>query len=547
MNITYTDDNGELVEIINHPIDIPAHIQGFDVGKSFLNIKAEDVSVLYSYGKPVSKAVTIGRYQMFLKMDFRNFIRSKYAETINRVFSDFIQGFCTQLSKTGNETIDSFIDVIQECHEDISNSHGNNVAISDDSISTLLYLRVCGALRKKWNNEGTEYLAPFFAFKKGAYIKLGVLTLDDKEFIAGLISVMKAQEEKYRKEIYSAILILAYVYDISSHSAKVVETLRYNYNIDVPVRNPCFQSFGTTGGENGLTAEEIAVFNGSCLSDEDKQAVMEKMKRFLSLQGSAIIQKSLVHYAIERRKIKLSMLTPQEWLDIFFDRVNELRTKNEYPANVDIEEVSTPKCYLAFLAENMSEEKIELGNDDPLVNGLLYLIYIKGYKDIAYIAKEILILNYIIEQMSDAVMSSDSEVALNAAIEKALDFIEVVFTCRFRCKTISDVELRDKFKLILKDKELSDKVCKISPHKFDGGFNLMLVYNIIGLFREVELIKGGISAIATAIAVSKNQINDKGKPRIRKEYISNWNVEVGDHKQTELNKILIKRLEAVYL
>lgn len=78
------------------------------------------------------------------------------------------------------------------------------------------------------------------------------------------------------------------------------------------------------------------------------------------------------------------MLTPQEWLDIFFDRVNELRTKNEYPADVDIEEVSTHKCYLAFLAENMSGVKIELGNDDSLVNGLLYLIYIKGYKDIAY-------------------------------------------------------------------------------------------------------------------------------------------------------------------
>lgn len=323
MNITYTDDNGELVEIINHPIEIPAHIQGFDVGKSFLNIKAEDVSVLYSYDKPVSKAVTIGRYQMLLKMDFRNFIHSRYAETIHRVFSDFVQGFCTQPSKTGDETIDSFIDVIQECHEDIMNSRENPVAISYGSVSTLLYLRVCSALHKKWNNEGTEYLAPFFALKKGAYIKLDVLTLDDKEFIASLISVMKAQEEKYRKEIYSAILILAYIYDISSHSAKVVETLRYNYNIDIPVGNHCFQSFGTVGGENGLTAEELAVFNGSCLSEEDKQAVMEKMKRFLSLQGSAIIQKSLVHYAIERRKIKLSMLRHRSgWIYSLIESMN---------------------------------------------------------------------------------------------------------------------------------------------------------------------------------------------------------------------------------
>lgn len=545
MNITYTDDNGEIVEILHHNIEIPAHIQEFDANKSFLNIKAKDVSMLCSSGKPASRAVTIGRYQMFLRMDFNNFMRSKYADTIHRVFSDFRYGFCTQLSKTGNETIDSFIDVIQECNEDIRNSHGDQIINTDSPALTLLYLRVCSALHKKWNNEGTEYLAPFFALKKGAYIKLGVLTLDDKEFIANLVSVMKAQEEKYRKEIYSAILMLAYIYDVSSHSAKVVETLKCG--IDIPVGKSCFQGFEKIGGENELTAEELAVFNGACLTEDDKQAVIMKMNRFLSLQGSAIIQKQLVHYAIERRKIKLSMLTPQEWLDIFFDRVNELKTKNEYPANVDIENVSTPKCYLAFLAENMSEDKIEFGNDDPLVNGLLYLIYIKDYKDIAYIAKEILALNYIIEQMADAVMSSDSEVALNAAIEKALDFIEVVFTSQFRCKTTSDVELREKFKQILKDKELCDKVCKISPNKFDGGFNLMLVYNIIGLFRDMKLVTGGISTIATAIAVSKNQINDKGKPQIRKEYISNWNVEVGDHKQTELNKALIKRLEAVYL
>ena len=90
MNIIYRDGNGELVEIINHHIEIPAHIHEFDADKSFLNIKAEDVSMLFSNGKPASKAVTIGRYQMFLKMDFSNFMRSKYAETIHRVFTYFI-------------------------------------------------------------------------------------------------------------------------------------------------------------------------------------------------------------------------------------------------------------------------------------------------------------------------------------------------------------------------------------------------------------------------------------------------------------------------
>ena len=66
MEITYTDDKGESVEIINHYIEIPSYIKEFDEQKSFLNIKSEDVAMLFHSNKPMSKAVTIGRYQMFL-------------------------------------------------------------------------------------------------------------------------------------------------------------------------------------------------------------------------------------------------------------------------------------------------------------------------------------------------------------------------------------------------------------------------------------------------------------------------------------------------
>lgn len=93
MEITYTDDKGESVEIINHHIEIPAYIKEFDEHKSFLNIKSEDVAMLFHSNKPMSKAVTIGRYQMFLKMDFDNFMHSKFADTIHRVFADFSMVF----------------------------------------------------------------------------------------------------------------------------------------------------------------------------------------------------------------------------------------------------------------------------------------------------------------------------------------------------------------------------------------------------------------------------------------------------------------------
>ena len=71
MNNTYTDDMNEQVVFLDYHIDIPDYVRRFDALLSFLNIKTEDVSMLFAVGKPASKAVTLERYKMFLKLDFK--------------------------------------------------------------------------------------------------------------------------------------------------------------------------------------------------------------------------------------------------------------------------------------------------------------------------------------------------------------------------------------------------------------------------------------------------------------------------------------------
>ena len=50
MNNTYTDDINDQVVLLDHHIDIPGYVRRFDALLSFLNIKTEDVSMLFAVG-----------------------------------------------------------------------------------------------------------------------------------------------------------------------------------------------------------------------------------------------------------------------------------------------------------------------------------------------------------------------------------------------------------------------------------------------------------------------------------------------------------------
>lgn len=120
MNNTYTDDINEQVVLLDHHIDIPDYVRRFDALLSFLNIKTEDVSMLFAVGKPASKAVTLERYKMFLKLDFRNFVHSSYAESIRSslfMWSD-VRNYAN-LKNVGDETIDAFLGIVGRCYKDI--------------------------------------------------------------------------------------------------------------------------------------------------------------------------------------------------------------------------------------------------------------------------------------------------------------------------------------------------------------------------------------------------------------------------------------------
>lgn len=534
MNNTYTDDINEQVVLLDHHIDIPGYVRRFDALLSFLNIKTEDVSMLFAVGKPASKAVTLERYKMFLKLDFRNFVHSSYAESIRSflfMWSD-VRNYAN-LKNVGDETIDAILGIVGRCYKDI-------VSPLNPEDRHLLYMRVCGALRKKWNKEKNEWLVPFFGYKNDAYIKIGALCLEDKDFLISLISVMNVQKEKYRKEIYSVMLLLIYVYELSAHSG-ICNGKQLQESVNMRLENDCFQSFTLLDANSPLTAEELAVLNGPSLSEEERKIVMSHLNRF---KDRVNVDAALSSYVTPYHKLRLDLLTPQQCVEVFFKKLDRLKADNPYPEDASIEDIATPKCYLAFLAENIySGELIDWEENNSLVNGLMYLIYIKQGKDIVYIVKEVTVFNYIIEHMADAIDVTDDETLLNETIEKALNFIDVIFGEEFIGKANSSDSLKSKFRVILRDSELRKKITQISPNKFNGGFNLVLVYNVIGLFIDQGLIKGKYSKIDSEIAKANGQLSLKGKLLERRTYISCWNID----NTSELTRKIIDKIISTYL
>lgn len=145
--------------------------------------------------------------------------------------------------------------------------------------------------------------------------------------------------------------------------------------------------------------------------------------------------------------------------------------------------------------------------------------------------------------MADAIDVTDDETLLNETIEKALDFIDVIFGEEFIGKANSSDSLKSKFRVILRDSELRKKITQISPNKFNGGFNLVLVYNVIGLFMDQGLIKGKYSKIDSEIAKANRQLSLKGKLLERRTYISCWNID----NTSELTRKIIDKIISTYL
>lgn len=74
--------------------------------------------------------------------------------------------------------------------------------------------------------------------------------------------------------------------------------------------------------------------------------------------------------------------------------------------------------------------------------------------------------------------------------------------------------------------DIQEKITKIEPRGFDGGFNLKLVYNYLGLLIKNEVLFNRGKQIDIQINEKAIENDLTNRPKVeRKHYINDWNLD----------------------
>ena len=187
-----------------------------------------------------------------------------------------------------------------------------------------------------------------------------------------------------------------------------------------------------------------------------------------------------------------------------------------------------PKCYYDILFFNDKSGQMLDICDPKIIAGLFDKLIMNNDKDQKPLYWCMICWNYLKERADDS------------ALGKAKRYIEPIYNGEF---VIGGY--KNKIRLILDAffsmPDIEKKITKIEPKGFDGGFNLKLVYNYLGLLIKKEVLykKGKeIDKIINENAFSKGLTN-RCKVE-RKHYINDWdlnNQPIKDYKE-DLKKLV---------
>lgn len=171
-----------------------------------------------------------------------------------------------------------------------------------------------------------------------------------------------------------------------------------------------------------------------------------------------------------------------------------------------------PKCYYDILFFNDKSGQMLDICDPKIIAGLFDKLIMNNDKDQKPLYWCMICWNYLKKQTDDS------------ALDKAKRYIEPIYNGDFVIGAY-----KSKIRLILDAffsmPDIEKEITKIEPQGFDGGFNLKLVYNYLGLLIKKEVLykKGKeIDKIINEKAVGKGLTKC---PNVeRKHYINDWNI-----------------------
>ena len=349
-------------------------------------------------------------------------------------------------------------------------------------------------------------------------------TFDEQRFLIKLINALYLIQEKNRSDVYRIATIVS-GYDpyfrimkkgnLCFSEMKPIKREVKNY--EIRLYNPLKKCRGFEINDNDICKLRIS-------SDENN--ILSELKKCLVTIYNEYV--GIFHEKWENNiktdsKIYFNKQTPyhEDWLGFYHHKIEKYRMTVP-----DEDELYKPQqCFYLLLCNNVSPDK-ELCFSKDVIIDLVDILKIEScdkqkssFDNQVGLYECMFKINYIKKHIGQVSPSDE-------AVSRAMKYLEPLFATdsehvegRFREK------LRMLMKSLLSYQGIKPQMTTVTPNGFTGGFNLQLVYNILGLLRTTlpKILINGAEKIDDCLRdnAAQNGIIHKDDNKIRKGLMYN--------------------------
>jgi len=551
MEITLYDSNGTIKETKSIDLQVPKYVKEYDELNSFLNITAEDVEIVNSRKNTFRKAILLRQLTTAIKHDYANF-RDAYKLEVESLEADidvfiqeaesnpqihagdrimssiiriyrhsgvyideqtFLEQTCTKeefliyinkverqtVGEDGNNNSSNWIKVI--LYHAFKSARTTRLKYGDVDDNTRFYISLQNLINRYYYSlrnmmysgwmpaELYHQMHVLFAFVKKIDIK-SFNRFDESSFFIRLTTALYYIHEEQRSYLYKmAGTVLRHTPSIMNKDGNLI---LFKIDNDAkptkPIDKPHALSFNDYNKRKAfsfkINDEEICALrvpssNNIVLLTLQNELVQlyneyvkirqDKWKGSVEIDAKIFFNKNKVHY--------------EDWADFYYYEIE----KYKYGLS-GIDLLKPQRSFYHLICDNIEPNK-SIGFNREIVAGLIEILIEYPCNSQEGLYECIFRMKYIQEM--------DTKDITKVALNKAMKFIGRLFEddCTF-VRPYYKPSFKQLMCQILSLKGIKEKLVKPAPTKnFKGGFNLSLVYNILGVLQKASIISGGAGEI----------------------------------------------------
>ncbi len=533
---TYNKDGSLLLEEEFKNL-LPESFAIFSPDRSIMTIEEDDLNLLNTKGNSLKKTLLLNQFSSLFQIEYNNYLGSGLYEKYNTFFYNNFKSISDELIINGynelSELLKSYSRGTLE-NENILYSYNNESKhkYTYSALSTSYWFDVlfyC-ALRRGYRRFRHPDTIPlyiltsflnlinryYYILRKIESLKGGSdilknqiitlapyanlhkrgerLSLNTSAFLIKILNSLFKSSYSNLQIHYSLIAIInGLAHKVHDNSYLMFEDLIIKkedescvFKLDDYARNPKY--------ELSLTDSEIS---GLYLQDENNKLLIKLRTYLQDIEGDYLIayKEKFENQVLSNAEEFFELNETNNWKKYKFHYVHEIKKLAELKNPWDPDE-----CYYTILFDNDNPYSLLSITNKCLIADLFTILKKNKSTSQYHLYKGIISLNFIKSKYINQELPPTI-----AAIEKAKKYINIIYNGRIvidRYKESIKTLIDDFF--LMHDTKI--KITDIAPRKFDGGFNLKLVYNFIGI-----LISKGIiteSAKKTDLLILKEAYKD---------------------------------------